>query len=121
MEREQESLKSPTFYRPPVDILENDQELLLLADVPGATSEGVEVEFEKGMLTITANVAERISGEAVRPLRKDYGVGSYRRTFEIGERIDPEKIIARLNQGVLSVTLPKKPELQPRKIVVQNA
>jgi HSP20 family protein len=52
-------------------------------------------------------------------LLREYGVGDFRRTFQIGEGIDAAKIAAELREGVLTVHLPKAPELMPRKIAVK--
>jgi HSP20 family molecular chaperone IbpA len=116
-----ETMKSRKFFRPAVDIFEKETELLLIADVPGAATDGIDIQFEKGILTITAEVAERIKGSGVRPLRQEYEVGAFRRSFEIGEKIDTDRISAKLSHGVLEVVLPKRAEAQPKKIVVQNA
>lgn len=115
-----EEMKNRRFYRPAVDILEKDSELLLLADVPGAVNDGIDIQFEKGVLTITAEVAERVKGAGVRSLREEYGVGAFRRSFEIGEKVDTDRISAKLSHGVLEVVLPKRAEAQPKKIVVQK-
>ncbi|MGQ9575197.1 MAG: Hsp20/alpha crystallin family protein [Thermoguttaceae bacterium] len=116
--RRAEQTRSGVCYRPLVDILETDEELTVLADVPGASPEGIDVDFENGTLTIHARVAPRDEGADF--LVREYGVGDYYRTFEVNETIDPDKISAQYADGVLSVRLPKAEAAKPRKITVKT-
>lgn len=110
---------SAKHYRPHVDVLENDREFRIVADVPGATSESIELDLNQGVLTITANVPPREKSGA-QWLRREYGVGGYRRTFHLGDAIDTSAIDAELSNGVLTVRLPKTAAKQARKIEVRN-
>ena len=107
----------PTFV-PNVDIVEEGNELLLIADVPGAQPENLDINYERGQLTICARVQPRQAGDQTDYLLREYGVGDFCRTFQIGESIDPEKINAELSAGVLTLHLPKAEHLRPRKIEV---
>jgi HSP20 family protein len=104
-------------YRPNVDIVEQNDELLVLADVPGAKSETIDVKFEDGMLEIQAAVAPRQSDDHACLLR-EYEVGDYYRSFQVSETIDAGKISAQYADGVLTLHLPKAEALKPRKIAV---
>ncbi len=95
---------------PLVDVHENAHELLLLADVPGATRESVEVHIDKGQLTLAARRAH-LAGAAP--------VFDYRRVFAVPSGIDASKIEAVLSNGVLKVRLPKSEALRPRRIEVK--
>lgn len=106
------------LYRPDVDILETDEALLLVANLPGSAAEEIDVNFEKGTLTLQAKVQPRFR-DGARAIAKEYGVGNYYRAFEVNERIDSEKIAADYTNGVLRLTLPKAKEEVPRKIAVQ--
>jgi len=106
-------------YVPNVDILERKDELLLVADVPGARSDGVNIDYERGCLTIQAAVAPRQDDDRTNFLLQEYGVGHYSRTFQVGEGIDSSKISAEISAGVLTVHLPKAEKLRPRKIEVK--
>ena len=108
-------------YVPSVDIIENDVELLLLADVPGAQAGDIDVDYERGRLTIQARVTPRQPEDRARYLVREYGVGNYRRSFEVGEGIDADRIRAQVADGVLTLHLPKSQALQPRRIAVQSA
>lgn len=106
------------MFLPQVDILENRDELLLIADVPGATSEHIDIRYEDGELTIHARVEPRTTEEPERFVWREYGVGDYHRVFELGEAIDNTKIHAEVKNGVLTVHLPKTEAIKPRKIAV---
>ncbi|MCE5267601.1 MAG: Hsp20/alpha crystallin family protein [Planctomycetaceae bacterium] len=104
-------------YRPNVDILEQGDELLVRADVPGAKSDSIDIHFEDGTLEIRAEVPPRYEGREEFLLR-EYGVGDYYRTFQVSEAIDSGKISANYADGVLTLHLPKAEALKPRKIAV---
>jgi HSP20 family protein len=112
-----ERTRSGRYYRPNVDILEQADELLVLADVPGAKGETIDVKFEDGMLEIRAEVAPRHEDEPSHLLR-EYGVGDFYRSFRIAETIDASKISAEYADGVLTLHLPKSEAAKPRKIAV---
>jgi len=106
-------------YRPNVDILERADELVVLADVPGAKPDAIDVKFEDGILSVHAP-AEPRPNEHRQYLLSEYGVGDYRRSFRLGEAIDPSKIAADYADGVLTLHLPKTEATKPRKIEVQT-
>lgn len=112
-----ERMRSGMFYRPNVDILEVADELLVLADVPGAGVENIDIRFEDGLLTIHARVPQR-QGQQHFAIQ-EYGVGDFYRTFEISEAIDAAQISAECGEGVLTLHLPKAEALKPRKIAVK--
>jgi HSP20 family protein len=114
---ESEPTRSGPCYRPRVDILERGEDLLVLADMPGVEPEGIDIDFEDGVLTIQG-VAKSRQAEGVRYLRRDYPVGDYYRTFRVSEKIDASKITADYQAGVLTLCLPKTEALKPRKIDV---
>jgi HSP20 family protein len=112
-----ERTRSGCCYRPNVDILEQGDELLVVADVPGARSETIDVKFEDGMLEIQAAVEPR-ECDGHTCLLREYDVGDYYRSFQVSEAIDAGKISAQYADGVLTLHLPKAEALKPRKIAV---
>jgi HSP20 family molecular chaperone IbpA len=94
---------------PSVDVLENDDELLLLADMPGASAESVAVQVEGGQIALEARRAMR--GENTR----------YRRVFQLPSIVDPEGISAELRHGVLHVHLKKSEQAKRRVISVRSS
>lgn len=117
---EPEQVRSGRTYVPVVDIIEQDDELLLLADVPGAKAEGIDIRYERGQLTLAARVEPRRSAESTYFLH-EYGVGDFVRTFQVGEGIDASRIRAEVKAGVLALHLPKAEAARTRKITVRNA
>lgn len=106
-------------FIPACDIVESKEDLQLFIDMPGAKSESVELDLKNGALTITARVEDRVPAD-MNFLLREYGIGDFRRSFNIGEGIDANEISAALRNGVLTVTLPKSEAIRPRKIEVKN-
>jgi len=113
-----EHTRSGRYYRPNVDILEEADDLLVVADIPGARPDAVDVKFEDGTLTIRAKVEPR-QDEKTEYLRREYGVGDFFRTFQVSEAVDAGKITAQYADGVLLLRLPKAEAIKPRKIAVK--
>ena len=109
-----ESTRGETFVSPAVDIYETDGELVLVADVPGASKDSVDIKLEDGVLEVTAHR----STPNEKPVYEEFRPASFYRAFNLSEDIDPEGIKAGLDSGVLTVTLPKTPKAQPRKIEI---
>jgi len=113
-----EHTRGGPYYRPSVDIYELAAELVVLADVPGAKNNEIEIHFEDGSLTIHARVPNRQESQGSY-LRKEYGVGDFYRTFRVSEQIDAARISAEYTAGVLTLHLPKIEAAKPRKISVK--
>ena len=102
---------------PPVDIYDADDEVVLLADMPGVRAEDLEVHLDRGTLTIRGKAEDPATdGEEVV---REFRLGEYWRAFTLGEDIDTGKITAELRDGVLSLHLPKVRERKPWKIPVR--
>lgn len=105
-------------FVPAVDTLEQGDALLLVADVPGAKADEIDVRFNDGELRIHAPIAPRNTGREF--LLQEYEVGHYARAFRIGPMFDPSRIEANLTDGVLTLRLPKHEATKPRKIEVRT-
>ncbi len=114
-----ERTRTGQWFRPPVDIVEQADELLVVADLPGATSDSIDIDFEDGVLMIEGKVHPRYD-ENVNFLLHEYGVGDFHRTFHVSEQVDPSCIHAQYKEGVLTIHLPKTEAAKPRKIQVQT-
>jgi HSP20 family protein len=101
---------------PPVDIYENRDEILVLADVPGARTDGITVRLEKNELYLHARREEANAGT---PVMGGVRTADYSRTFIVPRGIDGERISAEMNGGVLRIHLPKSESSKPRKIEVR--
>jgi HSP20 family protein len=102
-------------YTPRVDIWENENDLTLVADIPGVEPDGLEIDLRDNTLTIMGKVKPE---EDHRYILKEFGVGNYYRQFMLSEVIDQEKIAANVKNGVLTLTLPKVEKAKPRKIQI---
>jgi HSP20 family protein len=103
------------YLSPPVDILETEDGLAVVADLPGVSREGLDVSVDDDILTIKGRNATSATGEA---LRAEFELLDYYRQFRLGEQIDQERITAELKHGVLHVGLPRVPKATPRQIQV---
>ena len=108
-----EQLNRRPVVAPPVDIYENRDEILVLAEVPGARPDGITVRLEKNELYLHARREDVTSGPG-----KAWGA-DYSRTFIVPRGIDAEKITAEMTAGVLRIRLPKNESLKPRRIEVR--
>lgn len=106
-------------YVPNVDIVERNGDTEVYVDLPGAKPESVRVNFEEGLLTIDADVAERQPAGTTYLLR-EYGVGDFHRSFRVADTVDSAKIEANYRDGVLMLKLPKVEQARPRKIEVRS-
>ncbi len=107
------------YYQPDVDIYKQEDAIVLLADLPGAAPETIEVDYHDGELSIQAEVKPRQETDTAM-LRREYGIGNYRRAFRITEPVDAEQISAEFTHGVLTVQLPKVQAAKPRRIAVSS-
>jgi HSP20 family molecular chaperone IbpA len=101
---------------PPVDIFENKDGLVVVADLPGVDKDEADVRVENAILTIKASAKSDLPGE---PLRHEYELMNYFRQFQLSEEVDQEKIKAEMKHGVLILNLPKREESKPKQITVQ--
>lgn len=115
-----ERIRGGRVYSPSVDIVELENELLLLADVPGVRPEDLEISYEQGQLTLHARVRPRQDPDRTEYLAREYGIGDFYRSFQVGEGIDAQKIEAELKDGVLTLHLPKAEAAKPRRIQVKS-
>jgi HSP20 family protein len=97
-------------WTPAVDVAEDDQKIELFADLPGVAQSELEISVDKDVLTLRGERKLARKGERVN--------GPFSRSFSLPKTVDVEKIQARLQDGVLTLTLPKRPEAQPRQIKI---
>ena len=104
------------FVTPEVNIFETKDGYVLEAEMPGVSKDGLEITLEDNELTLVGHrLNERFPGE---PLFQERRLVDYRRVFELDPAIDTAKISAKIDQGVVTLTLPKSEKVKPRKITV---
>ena len=112
-----ETTRPGMTFTPAVDIFETDKSITLLADMPGVTSEKLNIDLRENTLTLEGDV-ESPEGPEEDALFREYPIGKYLRQFTLSEVIDQAKIEASLKDGVLRLNLPKVEKATPRKITV---
>lgn len=110
-----EKMQERRAVAPPVDIYENADEVLVIADLPGVAKENLSIHLDKGQLTIDGQRKDADGS----PLWAEFGSFDFRRTFVLPPGIQADQIAAELNHGVLRVHLPKSAALKPRQIEVK--
>ena len=113
-----EPTRARATFRPRVDIAETEKGLVLMADMPGATPEALDIQIERRELTIRAAVEDH-APEGMSPLYREYQVGDYERRFQLAGDFDVDAIEARLADGVLTLTIPKAAEPEAKRIEVR--
>lgn len=108
-----------TVLSPPVDICENADGILLIADMPGVTRDTLDIQVDKNTLVIEGD-AKLDMPEGIRALYADVRSTRYRRSFGLSSELDMENIDAQLSNGVLTLKIPKRAELKPRKIEIRS-
>ena len=106
------------FVVPVVNIFEAGDGYALEAEMPGVSKDGLEITLEGNEITVLGRrAAEPINGEF---LLRERSAADYRRVFELDPAIDTSKISAKMEQGMLTLTLPKSEQVKPRKITVSD-
>jgi HSP20 family protein len=113
-----ERTKNTKIFTPKVDIYETPETMVLIADVPGADENSVEVILDKNVLKIQGTVAQ-VEPQEHRLYYAEYDVGDYQRTFTLSEDVDRDKIEASVKNGVLRVVLHKAAPVKAKKIAIK--
>ena len=104
-------------FTPATDIFETDRALTVVMDMPGVAKDQVTVRLENDLLEVEGRVAPPELGGR-QALYSEYNVGHFYRRFHVSNKIARDAIVARLDDGVLTLELPKAAEAQPRRIPV---
>ncbi len=103
------------YVSPRVNIVENKDGYSLEAEMPGVSKDGLDISVEENVLTITGR---RPAEPTATLLYRESRPADYRRVFELDPSIDSAKISAQIEQGILTLTLPKAERVKPRRIAV---
>ncbi len=102
---------------PPIDIFETPEGLILRADLPGVTVDSLELQVQDNKLTLFGRVQMDLPDEE-KLVHQEYQVGDFLRSFIISDDVDHDRITAKLNDGVLELSLPRSQRGEPRRIEV---
>ncbi len=105
------------YYVPFADIYETDEALCVVMEMPGVERKDVDIGLENGVLRVDGRI-DFSKYEGMEPVYTEYNVGHYTRSFTLSNKINQEQISAQLDDGVLTLTLPKAKEAQPRRISI---
>lgn len=109
----------PADFAPPVDVHEDEEALVLRAELPGVKREDIDIQVDGNVLTLKGERKLEAEQQGRRYHRIERAYGSFVRQFQVPTNIDASAIDARLEEGVLVLRLPKKAELKARKIEVK--
>lgn len=107
-----------SYISPEVNIFETKEGYVVEAEMPGVTKEGLDIALEAN--TVTIHGRRNQSEARGEVLYRESSAADYRRVFELDPAIDTTKIEAKINQGVLTLHLPKSEAVKPRKVVVND-
>ncbi len=106
-------------WNPVVDVYNNDDSIVIKAELPGIDKEGIEIDVKERVLTLKG---ERSSENEVKDdnyYRRERSFGKFERAFTLPADVDPDKIKADFKDGVLKIDIPKPEEQKPRQITIQ--
>jgi len=113
-----EKIVPARYYIPHTDIYETDDALMVVMEVPGVDRRNIDVKVENDELRVEARI-DFSKYEGMEPLYTEYNIGHFARTFSLSHMIDQQTIGATLSDGVLTLTLKKVQQAQPRRIEIQ--
>jgi HSP20 family protein len=117
LEKKEETTIPARIFLPMTDIYEASDALTVVLEMPGVEKDNVEVSVEDGVLNVQGRL-DLNKYQGLTPLYTEYNIGHYSRSFRLSSKIDQNKIAAEMQDGVLSLTLPKTEEAKPRTIRV---
>jgi HSP20 family protein len=115
--QQEEKTMPGRYYVPAADIFETDEALTLLLEMPGVAKNNVDIQIENDVLRVEGKI-DSAAYKDIEPVYTEYNVGHYARAFTLSNKVDRDAITAQVENGVLTLTLPKSKEAVPRRIAV---
>ncbi len=116
MENNLDTKNNDRVIFPPVDIYENDSEFVVVADIPGVDKSNIDITINDNKLEINGKISNKNDVDSLR--YREFYLQNYYRAFNVGSVIDSNAINATVVNGVLTLKLPKRNEVKPRKIEI---
>ena len=104
---------------PKVNVYEYDDKIGIVAEIPGLDKKQLKVEVEDSVLTISGDKHSVADDEGAKVLRRELKASSFKRSFELGELLDGDKVSAKFKDGILSVSIPKTEPEKPKRNFVK--
>ena len=111
--------RRPAAWMPRVDVLDRSERLVIRAEMPGMTSDDIDITIEDRTLTISGTRTFSEEPEEGTVHRREIQTGRFERTLVLPEGMNPEEIAATMADGILEVSVPRRPEVLPRKVKVE--
>lgn len=108
-------------WLPRIDVFDREQELVVRVEIAGVDPEDIEVTVEDRTLTISGHRSFDETTDEAGMHRREIFTGEFRRTLVLPDGLDATEVVARANHGILEVTVPRRPEVLPRKVKVDVA
>jgi HSP20 family molecular chaperone IbpA len=115
--KKEEKTTPGRYYVPAADIFETDEALTVIMEMPGVEKKDIDVALEEDTLRVEGKI-DFSKYQGMEPVYTEYMVGHYARGFALSGKINRDEISAQLDDGVLTLTLPKAKEAMPRKIAI---
>ena len=115
-----ERMQRRSVFKPDVDIIEEQEETILTADLPGVDERSLDITLEKNIITIRGRVEHEVPA-GYRLAYGEYEVGDYERAFTLSDEVDKDRIQATIRNGVLKLVLPRAAAAKARKIAIAAA
>ena len=116
--KEARSAADEAALMPPVDVIEDKTGITLYADLPGVAKDKLDLQIDADTLTIRGEISLDLPAN-MESTHAEVGLTQYRRTFTLSRELDPDKISADFNNGVLKLRVPKAEHALPRKVQIQ--
>lgn len=105
-------------FLPPVDILEDEHNIVLKAEIPGVKEEDLKITLENNVLTLAGERKFKEEEKKENFFRVERRYGKFTRSFTLPPGVDAEKVTAVFENGILNITFPKKAEFKPKQITI---
>ena len=112
------SFREDVLHFPPVNIIEKTAAYQVQLSVPGFIKDDFNIQLDKNTLTISTEQKNEISDQTDKVVRREFSFKAFKRSFTLDEKIDAEKIKAKYDTGILSITLPKKEEAKVNAVQI---
>ena len=104
---------------PKVNVYEYDDKIGIVAEIPGLKKDQLNIEVEEGVLTVRGDKHGITEEDGAKILRRELKSSSFKRSFQLGELLNGEKVKANFNDGILSISIPKKEPETPKKTFIK--
>ncbi len=108
------------MWAPAVDLIDQKDKIVAKVELPGVEKKDVKISLTDNSLTIQGEIKKEEETKKEDYYYRERAYGNYSRTITLPAEVDKDKIIAKFNNGILEITLPKKPEVQPKEITIEG-